>query len=159
MFIFKTTPTVVLTIEHLFVSFQGGLQQIINIDICLHNALDRHVFLVEALLSTDVNNWLQNLPVWDVISAESHPSAAQSRWLNCPTEWLYITKGWPFTGKISHWEYMFQATHFNFFAPFHTFELLLWVASYYKTAGKLIENKLHCLTKTMNATGRLWACT
>lgn len=63
MFIFKTTPTVVLTIEHLFVSFQGGLQQIINIDICLHNALDRDVFLVEALLSTDVNNWLQNLPV------------------------------------------------------------------------------------------------
>lgn len=63
MFIFKTTPTVVLTTGHLFVSFQGGLKQVINIDMCLHTALDRDVFFVEALLSADVNNWLQNLPV------------------------------------------------------------------------------------------------
>lgn len=72
MFIFQRTPTVVLAIEHLFVSFQGGLKQVINIAICLHTALDRDVFLVKAWLSTAVNNWLQNLPVWGVISAESH---------------------------------------------------------------------------------------
>lgn len=63
MFIFKTAPTIMLKIEHLFVSFQGGLKQVISIDICLHTALDRDLFLVEALLSTDVNSWLQNLPV------------------------------------------------------------------------------------------------
>lgn len=39
-------------------------------------------FPVRAFIWTDVNNWLQKLLVWGIICPKSHPSAAQSRWLN-----------------------------------------------------------------------------
>lgn len=84
MSLFRTTLTVVLTIEHLFVSFQNELKQVINIGIYLHIALNRDVFLAQVSLWTDVNNWLQKLLVRDMVSSESHPSAAQSRCLNYP---------------------------------------------------------------------------
>lgn len=50
MSLFRTTLTVVLTIEHLFVSFQNELKQVINIGIYLHIALNRDVFLAQVSL-------------------------------------------------------------------------------------------------------------